>query len=200
MVSHSSFSSALACLLTTVLMVGGCATSPATDEDSSPSLGPGIRLTGVDAPDRLLVPAISGVIRREDVAVADARVLIARNQGVDSRCEEALAEVLTNADGEFVFDAITAKLEIGKVIKKLDTSWQVCVTENNAADGNETDAKLIWYDQHTGVLFNREPTRLLCDLGASGTRAKRFTGDTADLACRSTTAVNGSQIQLDSIN
>ena len=135
--------------------------------------------------------------------MADVRVLVAHNQGVDSRCEDSLAEAFTDSEGRFLFDAVTEKLSIGEVIKQLDTNWQVCVEQKSATD-EETDTRLVWYDQHTGVLFNREPTELICDLGnqqnTGADRPRRFTGDAAELACRSTRAQERSPEQLDSLN
>lgn len=206
MLSVYQRSRTLGSALSLLLCVAACNTLPEEEDDPTRSLGTGISLTGIDAPDRLLVPAINGVLMRDGQIMPNTRVLLARNQGIDSNCEEPLATTQSDQKGGFAFDAVTAKLSLREVFGNLEINWQVCIEENASTQQTSTDqsTRMIWFDQHTGALFSSEPTVLLCELGTTegsgSAHSKRLTGDASGLACRSVSAESDSPIQLDSIN
>ena len=137
-----------------------------------------------------LVPAISGTMLRAGEAAAGIELLLSRNQGSEATCQPPLATTRTDELGRFVFEEITGKLFTSSTLS-LQNDWQVCLNDGD-------DSRVVWYDQHTGVLFGGEKTTgLLCEIDA----ATRSASNRRDgLACISTAPPEDDTIKLDSVN
>ena len=114
-----------------------------------------------DAGDRILVPDIEGVLTQNGLAAEGTELLLARNEGRFSRCEDPVATTQSSADGAFSFEAITTKLTFTQTFTEIENEWTVCANI-------EGEPKLLWYDRHAGIKFEDITQRINCDLDQSG--------------------------------
>ena len=139
---------------------------------------------------QVLVPGISGTVLRAGEAAEGIELLLSRNQGSEATCQPPLATTLTDELGRFVFEEITGKLFTSSTLS-LQNDWQVCLPDGG-------DSRVVWYDQHTGILFAGEKTTgLLCEIDAATLNASN---NRDGLACANTAPPEGETIQLDSVN
>jgi len=118
-----------------------------------------------DAGDRILVPDIQGVLTQSGQAAEGTELLLARNEGRYSSCEEPVATTQSSADGAFSFEAITTKLTFTQTFTEIENEWAVCANI-------EGDTKLLWYDRHAGIKFEDTVQRINCDLDRPSNRTR----------------------------
>ena len=117
-------------------------------------------ITAPQVGERVLVPGIEGVVTQNGLAAEGTELLLARNEGRFSSCEEPVATTLASADGGFSFEAITTGLSASQTFTQIENEWTVCANV-------EGEPKLLWYDRHAGVKFEGFVQRINCDLDLS---------------------------------
>lgn len=105
----------------------------------------------------VLVPAIEGRLLLDGQPQAGRSVVVARNEGLKGVCERPLATVESDDDGRFVLPAIE-KSGFPDIQSSIENDWQVCVKVS------DEEFKQIWFDRHSGVMWDRESTKISCEL------------------------------------
>jgi len=118
-------------------------------------------LTPSGGSERVLVPEIKGVLTQGGQAVEGTELLLSRDEGRFSRCEDPVASTQASADGGFVFEAITTAYSASQIFTQIENEWTVCANI-------EGESKLLWYDRHAGVKFEGSIQEIDCDLDRIG--------------------------------